>query len=285
MKELARRLMRTQLAQSSLQKEFIRTRVENRIINSSRRSLKPEGRPYFDDFVGRLQRGEKIIISSQINMLGGFDYSSSIKGLELIQDLKDKPILLVANHPNNGPLGGDWKNIVISYYIQQKLNQELRDLHGYDPTTIRDLFRIKEHVSTNSIPVRDAAPQRSASLLIQAIKNRDSMRLYPEGDGSKNLRRAIPDAGRFIVFCARNGMNIVSCSTRYQSETFFLTFDTIDSQQIKILGQKGTARDAAWQSIADYAMARIAKNLPQKRRGYYQNYQGIISGFEEPIAK
>lgn len=271
-KEILRKLMKTQWVQDRLKEDWVREISEDWIIDSFRRDLKPEGKPLYDEFVNSLQKGEKIALSNYIEMFLGFDFKSGIKGLENLTVLKNKPILLVANHHSKGPLGGDWENVVISYYIQQTLAQELRDLHGNDPTTIRNLFRIKGQESTNSIPVRDPNPQRSALLLRRAIMNRDSLRLYPEGDGGVNLRKGLPDAGRLIAICAMSGMDIATCSVRFQSDTFFLTFDTLDNQEIERLGSEKNSRAAVGQNIADYAMEIIARHLPESRRGYYRNH-------------
>jgi len=268
-KEIARRLMKKQWVQNLLQEDRVREIFEDWTILMLRQGLKPEGKARFDDFVNSIQKGEQIALSSYIDMFIGFDFKSGIRGLENLVSLKGKPILLVANHPNNGPLAGDWKNIVISYYIQQELKQELRDLHGYDPTTIRDLFRMKGQKSTNSIPVRDPDPQRSALLLRQAIKNRDSMRLYPEGDGDISLRRGLTNAGRLIAICARNGMAIVTASARFQKDIFFVAFDRLDNEDIERSAQDGNDKYDKWQNITDYTMGVIAKHLPANHRGYY----------------
>lgn len=285
-KEIARRLMKTQWVQDRLQEDWVRETLEDSTIDSFRRGLKPEGKPRYDDFVNSLQKGEQIALSDYRDMFLGFDFKSGIKGLENLTDLKDKPILLVANHVNNGPMKAGWQHVAISYYVKETTGEEIRWLHGFDPTTAQDLFRERLHKSINSIPIRDNDPTRGLPLLRQAIRNEDSMGLYPEGDGSKNLRKGMPEAGGLIGICARRGMGIVSCSVKYQSDTFFLTFDTLDMTEIERLTPKGTDRTnryAAWQNVADYAMTRIAMNLPENRRGYYQNYQGIISQFESSV--
>lgn len=268
-KEIARRLMKTEWVQKLLQEEPVREIFEDWTIHSLGQGLKPEGKPRYDDFFNSLKKGEQISLSDYIDMFIGFDFESGIKGLENLVSLKGEPMLLAANHTNNGPIRGGWQYVLISYYLKQTTGKEIRPLHGFDPTTTQDLFRERLYKSINSIPVRDS-DRRSASLLRQAITNRDSMLLYPEGDGSRNLRRGLPNAGRLIQICASRDMNVVSCSAGFRSDTFFLTFDTLDSKDIERSAEEGNDRYAKGQDIVDYAMQNIAKHLPENRRGYYQ---------------
>lgn len=269
-KEIARRLMKTRWVQDLLQEDPVRQIFEDWTITSLRQQLKPEGKPRFDDFVNSVQKGKKISLSDYIDMFIGFDFKSGIRGLENLVSLKGKPILLVANHTNNGPMRGGWQHVSINYYVKEATGKEIRWLHGFDPTTAQDLFRERLYSSINSIPVRDTDPNRTLSLLRQAIREKDSMGLYPEGDGSRNLRRALPEAGRLTAMCARNGINIVSCSARFQSDAFFLTFDTLDSKDVERSAQEGSDRYAKWQNTADYTMRNIAQYLPENRRGCYK---------------
>lgn len=270
LKEIGKNIMATQYVQNILQEDWARDTLEDFTIEWRRLSLKPEGKPRFDDFVNSLQKGEEIALSNYIDMFLGFDYKSGIKGLENLTPLKAKPILLVANHLNNGPLGGDWSSAVISYYVKQTTGKEVRWLQGFDPTTTQDFFREKLYRSINSIPVGDSNPIRTASLLGQAIRDKDSVGVYPEGKRSKNLIKAIPDAGGLMLMYARSGIDIVYCSTRYQSDTFFLTFNTLNRNEILLLGLGEKSRSSVWQDISDYAMSSVAQELPKNRRGYYR---------------
>ena len=65
-----------------MQREWIREMYEDWIIDWFRRELKPEGKPYYDEFVVKIQKGEKIFLSDYSNMFLGFDQKSGIKGLE-----------------------------------------------------------------------------------------------------------------------------------------------------------------------------------------------------------
>lgn len=293
-KEIARRLMKTQWVQDRLQEDWVREPIEDWTIDSFRRGLKPEGKPRYDDFINSLQKGEQIALSNYIEMFLGFDFKSGIKGLENLILLKDKSILLVANHVNNGPMKAGWQHAAISYYVKHTTGKEMRWLHGFDPTTAQDLFRERLHKSINSIPIRDNDPTRGLPLLRRAIGiDKASIGLYPEGDGSKTLLRGLPKAGQMILLSALNKYNIVCAATEFKNDAFFLTFDPpLDNQRIKkaldiLKDNKGNhdKRVEIWQAISDYAMAIIASHLPEEKRGYYKNFPDFISQFKELTAK
>lgn len=267
-----------------IRNEMTREMYEELTIGWFRQELKPEGKPYYDDFIAKLQRGEKISLPDYNNMFLGFDQDSGIKGLENLKGLENEPMLVLSNHTNNGPLGGGWKNITLSYHINDITGNKIRLMHGYDPTARHDLFRERLHKSIDSILIRDPDPSRGASSLIQAINNRDSMCLYPEGDGSKYLQRAKPESGRLIRICSAKGYNLVTVSFRFKNDifkqdTFFAMFDRIENEEIARL--KGTDKNTRDQKIVDYAMARIAQHLPEGKRGYYSQPQQLIDAFKD----
>ncbi|OGH29737.1 MAG: hypothetical protein A3B41_01400 [Candidatus Levybacteria bacterium RIFCSPLOWO2_01_FULL_37_26] len=272
-KEIARRIMATQWVQDRLKEGAIRDTLEDFTIESRRLSLKPEGKPLFDDFVNSIQKGKEIALSEYIDMFLGFDFKSGVNGLENLTALKNKPILLAANHVNYGPLGGDWQHAVISYYVKQTTGKEMKWLQGFDPTTTQDFFRERFYKSKNIIPVGDSSPRRAGILLLQAIKNKDSMGFYPEGERTKSLIQAIPDAGGLMLTCATRDIDIVCCSSGYKNDTFFLNFNTLDINQILEMGEGKKPKPSRLQEIVDYAMSTIAQDLPKNRRGYYGESQ------------
>ena len=263
--------MRKELLHSLLQREWIRDIYEDWIIKWFRMGLKPEGKPYYDDFIAKLQKGERVFLSNYANMFLGFDQESGIKGLENLQGLEDKPILVIANHTNSGPIAGGWKNVILSYHIQKTARNEIRLMHGFDPTARHDLFRERLYKSINSVPIRDPDPSRAGLSLRQAINNRDSMCLYPEGGfGSRdhNLRQGASEAGRLIKMCDGRDYAIVTASMRFKNDTFFAGFDRIGTEEIA--GIDGADKNTLGQNVVDYAMRRIAQHLPPDYQGYYK---------------
>lgn len=278
--------MLKELIPALMQKEWIREMYEEWVIGWFRQELKPEGKPYYDDFIAKLQRGEKISLPDYNNMFLGFDQNSGIKGLENLKGLKDKPMLVLSNHTNNGPLGGGWRDITLSYHINAITGNKIRLMHGHDPTARHDLFRERLHKSIDSIPIRDPDTLRGSESLRQAIKNRDSMSLYPEGGfgpRGNNLRQGMPEAGRLIRMCLKRDYALVTVSFGFKNDifkrdTFFATFDRIENEEIVRLG--GTDKNAIDQSVVDYTMSRIAQHLPEEKRGYYRDYKQFIDAFE-----
>lgn len=218
-----------------IQNKMIRDMYEELSIGWFRNELKPEGKPYYDDFIARIQRGEKISLSDYTNMFLGFDQKSGIKGIENLDGLEDKPTLVMANHTNRGPIGSGWKNVILSYHMEKITGKRMRLMHGSDPNARHDLFRERLHKSIDSILIRGTDPLQGALALKQAITNRDNMCLYPEGDGSKYLQRAKPESGRLIRICCVKGYNLVTVSFKFQNDIFFVTFDRIEKGKIATL--------------------------------------------------
>lgn len=251
-------------------KERFAKRVDEVILRSTQfgisRGLKRVGKPYFDQFIDDYKNGREIRFSRYIHMLDGFDYKSNISRLENVEGIKDQPILIVANHPYKDPLrGGHGQRIVINYYVDQITQKEVRWLHGLDKTTPEQFTRKRFAKQSGTIPVRDDNPEAALILIRQAFRNKDIMGIYPEGDGNKTLLRGKAKAGQMILLAALNNYNIICAATEFKNDAFFLTFDSpLDNEELK--------RTRNRQIISDYAMARIAKNLPEEKRGYYRNF-------------
>lgn len=270
-----------ELIPSLMQRELTREMYEELVIGWFRQELYPEGKPCYDEFIRRMQRSEKISLPDYKNMFLGFDQNSGIKGLENLKGLEGKPMLVLSNHTNNGPLGGGWRDITLSCHINDITGNKIRLMHGYDPTARHDLFRERLHKSIDSILIRNPDPSQGSSSLRQAIKNKDSMCLYPEGGfghRDNSLRKGMSEAGRLIRMCLGKDYGLVTVSFRFKKDTFFAMFDRIENEKISSL--EGTDKNTRDQKIVDYIMARIAKHLPEKNRGCYQNYQDFISAFE-----
>src|SRR3989344_2922386 len=133
MKELARRFMKTDFVKNALKEPLVLEVVQEWTIDSLRRSLKPDGKPRFDEFIKKLQNGEQIALSSYIDMFLGFDFKSQVDA-ESLEKLEGHPILILANHTNKGAMRGQWEHAAISYYVKQNTDKEIRMLHGFDST-------------------------------------------------------------------------------------------------------------------------------------------------------
>lgn len=270
-----------ELIPTLMQSEWAREMYEEWVIGWFRQGLKPEGKPYYDDFIARIKRSEKISLPDYNNMFLGFDQNSGIKGLENLKGLEEKPMLVLSNHINNGPLGGGWRDITLNYHINAIARNKIRLMHGHDPTARHDLFRERLHKSIDSIPIRDPNPLRGALSLKQAIKNRDSMCLYPEGGfghRDNNLRKGIPEAGKLIRMCLKGDYTLVTVSFRFKNDTFFAMFDRIEKEELARI--EGSDKNAIDQNVVDCGMARIAQHLPEGKRGYYSEPQQFIDSLK-----
>lgn len=274
-------------------KEWLQRRSDEAILRSRQfginRGLRPEGKPDFNELVEDYKQGEQILLSRYIGILKGFDYGSNIYGLKNLDAIKHEGVLLVGNHPYQDPLtGGHCQRILINYHVDLITQKEVRWLHGLDTTSIEHFTRDRFAKQSNSIPVRDNDPEAARDLIRPAIRNRDIIGINPEGDGNKSLLRGLPKAGQMILFSFLNHYNIVCVTTDFQNDSFFLTFHPpLNSERIKkvleiLKDNRGNhdKRDEIWQAISDFAMAIIARSLPEEKRGYYHDFQNFISSFE-----
>lgn len=279
-----------------MQKRFDEAILRSRQFSlpGSHRGLRPEGKPHFDQFVNDYKDGKQILFYKYIHMLDGFDYESDIHGLENLENIKNEPMLVVANHPYEDPLrGGHCQRILINHNVYAITQKETRWLFGEDKKSPEHLMRRRFSRQSSTIPVRDDDPETSRTLIMQALKNKDTLGINPEGDGNRTLIKAVPKAARMIILAAIHNYNIVCVATDFKDGTFFLAVDPpLDNQRIrkatKILkpdnnmskADKEQKRQKLQQMISDYAMAIIAQHLPPEQQGYYANFPDFISAFE-----
>lgn len=270
----------------SMSKEWTQRRIDEVILRSRQfglhRGLRPEGKPHFDQLIRDYKEGKQILFYKYIHMLDGYDYTSNIHGLGNLEEMKNEPILVVANHPYEDPLkGGHCQRILINYNVYNITQKETRWLFGEDKTSPEHLMRRRFSRQSSTIPVRDDDPETSRKLILQALRNQDTIGINPEGDGNKTLLRGLPKAGQMILLSVINNYNIVCVTTDFRNDSFFLTFDPpLDNERLKKAKNISQDRDLLRQTISDYAMATIATHLPEEKRGYYQDYRKFIDTFE-----
>lgn len=270
-----------------MSKEWVQKRFDEAILRSRQfglnRGLRPKGKPHFDQLIKDYTEGKQILFSNYIGILYGFDYESNINGLENLEEIKDQPILIVANHPYEDPLkGGHCQRILINYHVSNITKKEVMWLFGEDKTSPEHLMRKRFSRQSNTILVRDDDPETSRTFIRQAFRNKDIIGLNPEGDGKKTLLRGLAKGGEMIIFYALNNYCIVCVSTDFKNNAFFLAVDPpLDNVRIrearKILKNDKKKLE---QMISDYAMSIIAQHLPEEKRGYYSDFQQFISAFE-----
>lgn len=270
-----------------MSKEALARRFDEFILRSRQfgkeAGLRTEGKPHLNRFIADYKKGEKIELWRYINMLDGFDYTSNIHGLENLEP--NKPALIVANHPNGGPLRGNGQRFVINHHLHKATGKETRWLFGLDKTTPERLIRKRFVDQSSLIPVRDDDPETSRTLIMQAFTNKDTIGINPEGDGNKTLLRAVPEAAKMIIASAVYNYNIVCVATYFKNGVFFMAVEPpLDNERIReirkrIKGSDKPQQEKLQQMISDYVMALIAKHLPEEKRGYYKNYQEFIDVF------
>lgn len=250
--------------------------IEKRLLDAGRHYLLAGGEPitdlgkiYFESMVDDIKTRKQTPFSKYFGVLNG--YKISIEGSNFLEDLRDKGAFFLSNHTDNGPLrNGRWKLFATNYLVKQLTGKEIRWTYGQDRSTFQEFFRKSVTQSVNAIPVREGTGIAGIREILKAFQSQDSVGLYPEGDGRKELIRGNSKAGGIMLFAARQNVPIVSISAWFEKAkyTCHLNFTLLDSELIKSMGGSSN-KEQAKQEIVDYAMAEIAKNMPRELRGYY----------------
>jgi len=229
------------------------------------------GKIFFELMVGKIKKGEKTPLSEYFGVLNGFGLA--IEGLDSLKMLTGKNALYLSNHTENGPLrNGHWKLFATNYVVKEITEKEIRWTYGQDRSTGQELFREPVTKSVNAIPVREGTGIAGIREILKAFQSQDSVGLYPEGDGRKELIKGDPKAGGIIYHAAIKGIPIVAISAWFEKEknVCHLNFALLDNTFIKSMGNVSSNRDDNRQRIVDYAMTAISQNMPSQLRGYYQ---------------
>lgn len=244
--------------------------------------LKPEGVKHYYNFIRLIKNNEKTEISEHIRILDGYDYTSKITGLANLEPFKGKNALVIGNHSNTGPIGGYGELILTSHYIKQETGKDPKWARGRGNNPLQERMRKRLDQTLGTIPIDEE--NKGAFLFRSALKSGKTVGLYAEGGSFRTLHKANPNAGGFMLIAAEMNIPIFCAATWFQNDTFFLTFTgPLSIEMIKRRGSSLGDKIVRRQTIADYAMSTIAQHSPENRRGYYQNYQGIVSQFESLV--
>lgn len=248
--------------------------------------LKPEGRKHYRKLARLIAAGQKTGLSEHIEILSGYDYKSSIKGIESLQPLENRNILVLGNHSHLGPLEGYGETLLTSYYIRQDTGKEIRWVRGRGKSLKENARQLVDR-SLDTIPVYDDSI-RSLISIFKAFDANESVGIYPEGDNSITLKQGNPTAGNLAMIAIEKDIPVICASTHFQDDRFFVHFaPLLDEKKYKevsdiLLNKKLTKeeKDIMKEKIINYAMARIAQHLPEEKRGHYSNYQEFLDAFE-----
>ena len=250
--------------------------------------LKPEGKKHYWNLFHLIATGQQTSLDRHIQILSGYDYTFHINGLGNLEALRGQNILLLGNHSHLGPIEGYGETILTSYYVKKFTDEEVRWIRGRGKS-LKENARQLVDKSLDTIPIYDDSIGSLRSIF-EAFRKHETIGLYPEGDNSIALRQAIPTAGSLVLVAIKRDIPVICASTYFQDKTFFANFvPLLDQQKYQeiqnILNGKLTRQEKnkMKENIINYAMSIIARSLPVNRRGYYQDYQGIISQFESSV--
>lgn len=247
--------------------------------------LKPEGKKHHWNLFHLIATGQKTSLDQHIQILSGYDYTSQINGLENLGALRGQNILLLGNHSHLGPIEGYGETILTSYYVKKYTDEEVRWIRGRGKS-LKENARQLVDKSIGTIPIYDDRIM-SLKAILEAFRDNETVGLYPEGENSITLKPGNPTAGKLVMIAIEKDIPVILASTHFQDNTFFANFaplfDEEKNKQIQNIFKKLTRQEENEMkgNLVNYTMARIARHLPEHKRGYYRNFQDVISRFEE----
>ncbi|MEK7534462.1 MAG: hypothetical protein AAB600_03935 [Patescibacteria group bacterium] len=244
--------------------------------------LKPDGEKHYWNLMRIIATGQETSLSEHIRILDGYDYRSNIKGLEHLQRLNGRNTLVLGNHSHLGPLEGYGEMLLTSYCVKKATGKEIKWVRGRGKSLKENARQLVDR-SLGTIPVYDDSI-RGPILIFKAFDANESVGLYPEGDNSIVLRQAKLTAGNLVLKTLGKNIPVFCASTWFENNTFFATFapllDEKKYKEIQNTKLRKEEKDIIKEKIINYAMARIAQNLPEEKRGYYRDFQKFIDAFE-----
>lgn len=247
--------------------DFVQDRAFDFLVWRNSSNLTKMERKPFKEAVKRVKKGEKVSFSEFGDILR--KTRTQIYGADCLDELQDTAILVLSNHPTDGPLKGWAHTLITSSEVKKRTGKEVLWAHGEDKSTFQDLAREKLSKSSEStILVRGANAYEGTRQMVKAFNDKNAVGIHPEGDGHDKLARAVADAGHLILFAAHRNIPVICSAGFFDPKTGQLNISFFRIGGGKILeftSFEGNSR----QTVADFVMGEIAKRLPPEKRGYY----------------
>lgn len=244
--------------------------VQNRALDfvvwrnsSNLTKLEKEG---FKKAIEKIKKGKKVSFSELGDIIKR--NGTEISGADCLDELQNTAVLVLSNHPTDGPLKGWAHTLITSSEFRERTGKEILWAHGEDKSTFQDFAREKlSRFSESTILVRGSTSYEGTRRMVETFNNKNPVGIHPEGDGYDKLGRAVADAGHLILFAAHRNIPVICSAGFFDPKTgqLRISFFGISREEILELVRLGDSRQRA----ADYAMTEIAKRLPPEKRGFY----------------
>lgn len=230
--------------------------------------VKPEGILAAARFNRALRRREKAPLSQSQGIFNGYERSSDLSSD--LASICQEGALWVCNYPaEKGPYNTLWSSFFSSAEVKKATGKEISWIQSYVDNYNSNPFTAKWHeVVANSI-----SSIHSLGEIRQKLNEQQIVGVYPEGEESLELKRAIPQAAVPIVVAARADKPLIVAAIWKEGESFNMRHQIVESFEILevLKAMKGSGNH--YQEIADYVMRIIAGQIPQHLdylRGVYR---------------
>lgn len=252
--------------------------AEQYLLTGPGSSLKTaKGRKFFHDFVTRLYYGRRAPLSFYgPRILDRFE--TRVLGTENVSRGSG---ILVANHPADGPLKGNWVTCLLNGQAREEIGdlgeprwiQREEKFENSDGMVsfAKNLFfdaqrRVFKRIgfATDAISFSEKVRQSglaAAREIMATLASGQKVVLCPEGQDSNVLCTATKQASEFLEHFAKRGVAIWPVAFWYKADGLNITIGGDISPDMRF------SKNA--QNAGDQAMAAVARLLPEERRGVY----------------
>lgn len=252
------------LARGILEKsDFVQNRAVDYVFLMNKSTLTEDERKEFKNARNKIKKGEPVSFSELGDILKR--NRTEINGIDCLNGLENTAILVVANHPSDGPFGGWAQMLITSSVIKEKIKKEPLWVYGKDESTFQNVAREKigQH-SGSAILLRQNTTYGATRQVGEALLKKNVVGIHPEAGGSAKLNQAISESGNLMLQADRKGIPIICSSGFFDAKSGQLNISFFRISKERIL-EFADSR----QKTADFVMAEIAKRLPPEKRGFY----------------
>ena len=223
--------------------------------------------------VGNILAGRRFALSEQKErILRGYWVGAS--GLEHLTNVGNRPLIVVSNHYQDGPLRGLWQVIAVNYYVNMMTGREVRWLQAGGGKFMAPVHELAANANGNILLERKK--WRWIKELEGILEGGGVIGIHPEGKPTRELQPGVPMAGGLLLRSVQRHQTPVICAAAYMDKDvtgrgrLMVNFGkVIEPEEILAVGPQMKVKQRE-QKVVDSVMTALALQLPENLRGHYQ---------------
>lgn len=176
----------------------------------------------------------------------------------------------VCNYPaEKGPYNTLWSSFFSSAEVKNATGKEIAWIQSYVDNYNSNPFTAKWH----EIVADSIGAIHGLEDVRQKLREQQIVGVYPEGEESLELKRAIPQAAVPILVAARADKPLIVAAIWKEGDSFNMRHQIVESSEVLEVHKSMKGLGNHYQEIADYVMRIIADLMPQHLghlRGVYR---------------